>query len=186
MAVSKVDVPAYAVLRIQRLLAQAELPDFTAASFRNAEVAEEWSTRAEELRRALSTRAHSSEACARHVSNLKAEMAKLLPFCHSKAVQRAMQLPFFEVDLREEGHFVYCLLSPFLTKLYVGAVGLKGSRAPFARFRELWGSKTSKQRYGKRAPDLYKAMAKVGEGNTIMVILAKTTLEQLPGGESVH
>ena len=84
------------------------------------------------------------------------------------------------------------LLSPFLTKMYVGAVGLKRSRASYARLREharlarLWRSKISKQRYGSRAPDLYKAMTKVGEGNTIMVVFARTMLEQLPSAERTY
>ena len=189
---SKWICPLTAVVRVQRLRAQAKLPDFTSASFRDAEAAEEWSAQAEELKRALSTRARSSEACAHYISSLMAGMAKLLPFCRSKAVQRAVQLPFIDVDLSEKGHFVYTLLSPFLTKLYVGAVGLKGPRAPYARLREhvrlarLWDSKTSKQRYGKRALYLHKAMAKVGEANTIMVILARTTLTQLPSAERAY
>ena len=78
--------PLTAVVRVQRLRAQAKLPDFTAASFRDADAAEEWSARAAELRRAMSTRAHSSEVCARHIRCPMAEMTKLLPFCRNKAV----------------------------------------------------------------------------------------------------
>ena len=36
----------------------------------------------------------------------------------------------------------------------------------------LWSSPASGRRHGRRAPDLYKALAKVGLWNTVMVILA--------------
>ena len=87
--------------------------------------------------------------------------------------------------LSAEGHFVYCLLSPFLRKVYVGAVGLKRPRAPYSRLREhwnmvkLWAFRASKRRYGMRAPDLYRAAGKVGIGNVIMVLLARAELPNL-------
>ena len=95
-------------------------------------------------------------------------------------MQRVLELPLVDVSLDTKGHFVHCLLSPFLGKVYVGAVGLKGPRAPYSRLREhwnmvkLWASRHSVRRYGQRAPDLYKAVAKVGLGNAVMVILAQT------------
>ena len=113
------------------------------------------------------------------------KMAKLLPYACSKAVQRLLRFALLDVSLTTEGHHVYYLVSPHLAKLYVGAVGFKRPRSPYARLREhlsmvrCWTSRTSAIRYGQRAPALYKAIGKIGVFNVIQVVLASVTLHQL-------
>ena len=161
-----------------KITAEAILPDCAAAAFRNAEVASAWAENASELQGLYGRRSKSVEATAQRVGELMKRMVVLLPHCYCKAVQRVLQQPLVDVNLSTPGFFVYCLLSPFLGKPYVGAVGLEGPRAPYLRLREhlrfakLWSSKTSKQRYGARTPEFYKALAKAGLGNLLMVFLA--------------
>ena len=165
---------------------KAETPDFTMAAFRSSDAASEWSSLAKEL-----LQLYSARCCnvAQKGSDLMEKMAKLLPFACCKAVQRLLRFPLLNVNLCTRGYFVYCLVSPFLRKVYVGAVGFKNARAPFTRFREhlntakMWASRTSAQRYGKRAPSLYTAIAKSGVENVIQVILAQTTRERLAATE---
>jgi len=115
-----------------------------------------------------------------------------LPFSYSCVVQKVLELPLVDECLSTKGHFVYCLLSPFLTKVYVGAVGLKRPRAPYSRLREHWNlvwicaSRASRRRYGQRAPELYRAVAKVGIGNAIMVLLAETEMHRLAHMEGCY
>jgi hypothetical protein len=141
-------------------------------------VASAWAEKAERLEQLYRSRARSVEEAAKEVAQLMHEMVPLLPHCYCEAVQKVLQLPLMDVSLATKGRFVYCLMSPFLCKVYVGAVGLKGPRAPYSRLREhlrlarLWSSRASGRRYGHRAPDLYKALAKAGLGNIVMVIVA--------------
>jgi hypothetical protein len=51
---------------------------------------------------------------ARRAYQLIKEMVPLLPFSYSSAVQRVLELPLVDVSLDTKGHFVYCLLSPYL------------------------------------------------------------------------
>ena len=138
------------------MVSEAELPDCTAAAFRDASAAAEWAAAAAELAQVLGCRSKSVSSTAQQVSELMRRMTPLLPFAYSKAVQKVLQLPLVEVNLWEAGFFVYCLLSPFWGKPYVGAVGLEGPRAPFMRLKEhmrmakLWSSETSQRRYGAR------------------------------------
>ena len=112
-------------------------------------------------------------------------MSCLLPFAYSDAVQRVLLHPFVRGVIDVPGHYVYCLLSPLMRKVYVGAVGLKSARTPYARLREhlnlarLWNSKTSQSRYESRSPTLYRVMAKVGIEHVTMVILASVSMERL-------
>ena len=69
-------------------------------------------------------------------ANVSSVMAKLLPYACSKAVRRLLRVALLHVNLASEGHYVYCLVSPLLSELYVGAVGFKRPRAPYARLRE--------------------------------------------------
>ena len=55
------------------------------------------------------------------VGTLMNQMAEVLPFCYNRSVQR-VQLPFLDVSTVSPGHYVYCLLSPFLWKVYVLSV----------------------------------------------------------------
>ena len=131
----------------------------------------------------------NAKATALNVSALMADMVKLLPFACSKAVQRLLRVALLGINLTTEGHFVYCLVSPLLVKLYVGAVGFKRPRSPYARLREhlnmarCWASRTSSSRYGQRAPALYKAISKIGMGYVIQVVLSSTTVQQLASTE---
>ena len=171
------------------LLAQARLPDCTAVAFRSLAVASEWAEKAARLDQLFRSRSSSAEAAATEAGQLMREMVPMLSHCYCEAVQKVLQLPILDVSLMTKGHFVYCLLSPFLAKVYVGAVGLKSPRAPYARLREhlrmakLWSSRTSERRYGQRAPDLYKALSKAGLGNIVMVILAATEQHALAHAE---
>ena len=123
-------------------------------------MASEWAEKAARLEQLYQSRSTSAEATAVEAGQLMREMAPMLSHCYCEAVQKVLQLPLLDVSLAAKGHFVYCLLSPFLAKVYVGAVGLKSPRAPFSRLREhlrlakLWNSRTSERRYGQRAPDL--------------------------------
>ena len=57
--------------------------------------------------------------------------------------------------------------------IYIGTVSLKSPCAPYTRLRrmaKLGTLRTSERRYGQRAPYLYKAMSKAGQGNIVMVI----------------
>ena len=117
------------------------------------------------------------------------EMAQLLPFSFSSVVQRVLRCPLVSKGLDRSGYFVYCLLSPYLTKVYVGATGFLGPRAPYERLREqlrkvnLWQSASSQRCYLSRTPSLYAAIKKTGLGNVIQVILAETTAEALTARE---
>ena len=162
-----------------------EKPNFTSAAFRDRDAATKWDALAIELQQIYSTRASNTNLAAQQANDVMQKMAKLLPFAYCEAVQRLLHLPFLDINLCTEGRYVYCLVSPFLRKLYVGAVGFKGLRAPYARFREhlnaakMWASRTSLKRYGKRIPCMYAAIANIGISNVIQVILAETTQEQL-------
>lgn len=159
-------------------VAQAELPDCTATAFRDPSAAAEWAELAASLESLYLTRSKSALATAQQVGALMQRMRELMPFSYCKAVQRVMQLPLVDVDISSPGFYVYCLLSPFLGKPYVGAVGLEGARAPYLRLREhvraarLWSSSASRRRYGHRCPEFYKAFAQAGLGNIVMVFLA--------------
>ena len=163
---------------------------FAAAAFRDAGAAAEWQRLAKQLDDTYAS--HSStcaEATARRVSECMAAMAALLPFACCAVVQRLLRLPLLNVDLSTTGCFVYCLVSPLLAKVYVGAVGFKKPRSPYTRLREhlkmakLWASPASSHRYGYRAPGLYKAIAKVGLSNVVQVILAAPAREKLAATE---
>ena len=164
-------------------------PDFVSAAFRPPSVASKWKILADQLRQLYAVRAANAGLSAQRASDTMAEMAKLLPFACCAAVQRLLQLPLLNVSLCTQGRFVYCLVSPFLRKLYVGAVGFKKPRTPFARFREhlntakMWASRTSTRRYGRRIPSLYAAIAKAGPENIIQVILADPAHEKLASTE---
>lgn len=126
------------------------------------------------------------------VSELMTQMAQLLPFSRSPGARHVLELPSAaSQDLTRAGFFVYALVSPFWGKLYIGAVGLEGAREPVERLREhiaeakKWQSRTSVQRYGGRSPALYRAMAKVGPENVIMVLIAETAAAALRTVEKI-
>jgi len=169
------------------------LPGLVASVFRNPAVAAEWAGLAIQLKQLYRSRSASLATKAAAIGKVMSDMAKLLPFCYCKAVQKVLQLPLLDVDLGRKGHFVYCLLSPFLGKVYVGAVGLRNKpRAPYARLREhqrmarLWSSATSRRRYGSRTPNLYRALAKAGMENVVMVILAEATQANVASVERAY
>ena len=169
--------------------AGGEALDFSSAAFCNSDAAAEWKRLSCQLGTLYSARSSNADATAVAVSGVMADMAKVLPYACSKAVQRLLRFPLLEVNLATEGHYVYCLVSPLLNKLYVGAVGFRRPRSPYARLREhmnmvrCWASRASEKRYGQRAPALYKAIAKIGVCNVIQVVLASTTLHQLASAE---
>ena len=159
----------------------SEVPDLVAAAFRDARAAAEWAVLAAELDDLYNCRSPNAAAAARKVSDLMAKMAELLPFAYSKAVRRLLQQPLVKVSLDTPGFFVYCLVSPFLGRLYVGATGFLEPRAPYLRLREhlrsarLWSSRSSVRRYKGRIPEYYAAFKKVGIGNIVQVIIAVAT-----------
>ena len=163
--------------------------DVSSAAFYNVDAAAEWKRLSCQLDVLYSARSTDARFSAANVSSVMADMAKLLPYACSKAVQRLMRVALLDVNLTSEGHYVYCLVSPLLNKLYVGAVGFKRPRSPYARLREhlatarCWASRASGRRYGDRIPALYKAIAKIGRSNIIQVILADVTLQQLASAE---
>ena len=102
--------------------AEAVLPDCTAAAFRDESAAAEWAALAAELEMLYDHRSKSGVATAQKVGQLMGRMAPLLPLCHSRAVQRVLELPLVNLDLSVPGFAVYCLISLFIGKPYVGAV----------------------------------------------------------------
>ena len=171
------------------MFAGGEVHDFSSAAFFNVDAAAEWKRLSCQLGVLYSARTSDANATAGAVSDVMGKMAKLLPYACSKAVQRLLRFALLDVSLTTEGHHVYCLVSPHLAKLYVGAVGFKRPRSPYARLREhlsmvrCWTSRTSAIRYGQRAPALYKAIGKIGVSNVIQVVLASVTLQQLASAE---
>ena len=166
--------------KLARLPPLAPVPTLVTAAFRDRAAGAEWQRLACEL-----DLLHSQSGGVAKVSDLMHEMARLLPFSSSAVVQRLLRLPMLNVDLATPGRFVYCLVSPLLGKVYVGAVGFRKPRSPYARLREhlklvkLWASPASCRRYGCRAPGLYRAIGKVRISNVIQVILAEATAEKL-------
>ena len=162
----------------------APVRPLVAAAFRDGAAATEWQRLANELNRLYSKCGDVAQ-----VSNLMRAMTQLLPFAGSVVVQRVLRLPLLNVDIGTPGRFLYCLLSPLLGKVYVGAVGFKRPRSPYARLREhfkmakLWASSASLHRYGCRTPGLYRAVSKVGIENVVQVILAEATAEKLAATE---
>ena len=140
----------------------ATLPCFVSAAFRDAHAAKEWTALANSLQQIYSEKSANADLSAQWANVLMAKMAELLPFACCKAIQRLLCLPILDVSLCTQGHFVYCLVSPFLRKLYVGAVGFKGPRAPYVRLKEhintarMWGSRTSMRRYGRRSKYVFR------------------------------
>ena len=107
---------------------EVPVPDFCSAAFRDPAAAAEWAVKATELSAIYSRRAKSSALCAQRVSELMTVMAQLLPFSYSSVVQRVLRYPLVSESLDKSGYFVYYLLSPYLTKVYVGATGFLGPR----------------------------------------------------------
>ena len=159
------------------------------AVFRSSQAAIEWKLLSLQLAAFYSGKSTDAAATAVSISNTMADMAKLLPHACSEAVHRLLRFPLLETNLAAEGRFIYCLVSPFLGKAYVGAVGFKRPRSPYARLREhmcmvkFWASRASQMRYGRRAPGLYKAIAKIGASNVIQVILASPEQHRLAAVE---
>ena len=70
--------------------------------------------------------------------------------------------------------------------IYIGTVSLKSPCAPYTRLRrmaKLGTLRTSERRYVQRAPYLYKAMPKAGQGNIVRVIIAATEHHALAHAE---
>ena len=108
---------------------EVPVPDFCSAAFRDPAAAAEWAVKATELSAIYSRRAKSSALCAQRVSELMTEIS------YSSVVQRVLRYPLVSESLDKSGYFVYCLLSPYLTKVYVGATGFLGPRAPYEQLR---------------------------------------------------
>ena len=168
----------------------ASAPTFVSAAFSDPGAALRWQQLATQLETLYAGHFSTTAATtAGLVNECMSAMTELLPFSRSSAVQRLLRFPLLKVNLQLESSFVYCLVSPLLTKLYVGAVGFKKPRSPYVRLREhlklvrLWASRASIQRYGKRAPGLYKAIGKVGACNVIQVILAESARDRLAATE---
>ena len=165
------------------------LPDFAATAFRDGNAAKQWTALACALQQVYSEKSVNAELSALQASTIMCKMAELFPFACCNAVQRLLRFPFLNISLCTQGRFIYCLVSPFLSKLYVGAVGFKKPRAPYARLREhlstakTWASRASVRRYGRRTPSMYSAIAKIGASNVIQVILAEATQENLSATE---
>ena len=100
--------------------------DLAAAAFEDDVVASDWASMAAELDRLYCVKGpETANETAKEVCQLMTAMAKLLPHAYCKAVQKVTETPFLAVDLMTTGHFVYCLVSPYMRKLYCGAVGFK-------------------------------------------------------------
>ena len=149
--------------------------DLSSAAFKDFEAAQRWSELAGELSRVYGSRTLSGKAD--KAVNIIEQMAELLSKAHSRAVQRLCKLPLSGVNLDNPGRFVYCLASPFLSKVYVGATGFKRLRNAFDRWKEhmrlanLWASRASRRRYYTRTPNLYRALAQVVVHNVVLVVL---------------
>ena len=100
----------------------ADRVDFSSAAFCNVDAAAEWKRLSCQLDALYSARSSDAKSTAMNVSSVMADMAKLLPYACSKAVQRLLRVALLDVNLASEGHCVYCLVLPLLNKLYVGAV----------------------------------------------------------------
>ena len=111
----------------------AEQIPLIGASFRDRAKSVEWVQVACSL---LHVYQHPVLGAATTVGRLMDHMSCLLPFAYSDAVQRVLLHPFVRGVIDVPGHYVYCLLSPLMRKVYVGAVGLKSARTPYARLRE--------------------------------------------------
>ena len=165
------------------------VPDFSTAAFREPAVGAQWARMAAELEYIYTHRARHAVEAAQRVSDLMAQMAELLPFAHNTVVHDVLRRPLLPVPLNKPGFYVYCLVSPFCKRVYVGLTGWNRARSPYDRLRnhigdaKLWGSKTSKRQYGARTPDLYAALHTIGLGNFIQVILAEPTHANLAAQE---
>ena len=75
------------------------------------------------------------------------------------------------------GFYVYALVSPMWSKIYVGATGYAHFRSLAERWVEhvartkLWSSRHSRRRFAHQTPLLYRAMAAVGWHNVVMLPL---------------
>ena len=118
-----------------RMVAEAELPDCTAAAFRDASAAAEWAAAAAELAQVLGCRSKSVSSTAQQVSELMRRMTPLLPFAYSKAVQKVLQLPLVEVNLWEAVFFRVLPPFPVLGKTLCGCCGTGRSASSFHAFK---------------------------------------------------
>ena len=178
----------------RRSVSQGKPPDLGSAAFRDEVAAADWAVMAAKVTELYAVRAMGSAKDTAHaVSGLNTEMAELLRFAYSKAVQQVLKHPLLKVDLTQPERFDYALVSPFLSKVYIGLVGRETPRAPYQRLREHlslarnWSSRHSGRRFNGRTPDLYRAIAKVGIGNGVQVILAQVeTAEELKKAERAY
>ena len=84
--------------------------DFSSAAFCNNDAAGEWNRLSRHLDALYSARSTNAKATAAAVNDVMAEMAKLLPYACSKAVQRLLRFALLGVNITSEGHYVYCLV----------------------------------------------------------------------------
>ena len=109
---------------------------------------------------------------------LLSALVRLLPTTLSRGVQRVLSTTKLEpasAFLDVAGFFIYALVSPLWSRVYVGATGRQHARQPLERWLEhvrcarLWNSRTSCSRFVHNVPPLYKAMAAVGVQNVALI-----------------
>ena len=75
-------------------------------AFYNVDAAAEWNRLSCQLDALYSARSSDAKSTAMNVSSVMADMAKLLPYACSKAVQRLLRVALLDVNLATEGHYV--------------------------------------------------------------------------------
>ena len=92
------------------------------------------------------------------IADIHDGMADLLPYARG-AVSKINCRTLLKNHLLTAGYYIYCLISPLMAKLYIGAVGFNGPREPRLRehvnLAKVWGSRLSRQRFHYLIPDLY-------------------------------
>ena len=149
------------------------------AAFATTSVAERWLYLSNGMRASFNDRSLDSQARTEALAYYHRALIELLRDARCSAVHRVLDAMLTtQPSLLDSRCVIYALISPLLSKCYVGAVGFKGPRPPIRRWLEhmslakLWDSKTSRHKCISRRPALYTALAYAGLGNVVMAVLA--------------
>ena len=149
------------------------------ASFIDSSAADLWKATSEDVQTTFSRRPASLLTKHSHLAFCADLLSSTLNSARSPGIQRVRsQAQLLHSSLLlVPGFYVYALVSPLWSRLYVGATGYERPRAPLERWAEhvanakLWSSRHSRRRFSHRTPLLYRAMAAVGWHNVVMVLL---------------